>query len=249
MAVQGASLISLLSGGASNTDPDLSLGSTKSSNDLAHQTVNYTTTGVTGITINSAWGFSESTTYTLQLVTGYIILGDGVTEAVLEITGTSGEYTISDTDASFGIQITYDNAAAVDSSKTFTVANPLENLFNNVSSAQSATGIEEYRCIYLENNGTKDLDLLLSLPNSGAVEDYKIGFDGGGVNATAVSISDENTAPLGVIFTAPSEPSTLDVSLTIGQYIAIWIQRILQPNNIYNKNPSKFSMLVDMSHV
>lgn len=107
-------------------------------------------------------------------------------------------------------------------------------LFDTVSSAESAAGDTEYRCIYVKNtNGTTALTSaklwIVTDANPGNIE---IALAGEGKNGTAETVADESTAPVGESFsnaaTINSKANGLSLGdLSAGDYYAFWIKRII----------------------
>lgn len=109
----------------------------------------------------------------------------------------------------------------------------LQNLFDNVSSAEAAAGNTNYRCLYVQNtNGvdtlTAALTFFAAIP---AVTGIAMGLDPAGINGTATTIATEDDAPAGVSFTTPQDAgSALPIgNLTAGDFQAIWLRRIVAP--------------------
>lgn len=82
------------------------------------------------------------------------------------------------------------------------------NLFDDVSGAESAAGDIEYRGIYIRNNdGTRtlvDARIYISALTSSADTELDIAIDGGAVDATMETIANESTAPSGETFSRPT---------------------------------------------
>ena len=109
----------------------------------------------------------------------------------------------------------------------------LENLFDNVSSADASAGETNYRCLYVENtNGSDTLTAALTFfQATPAVTGIGMGLDPAGKNGTATTIANEDAAPAGVSFTTPTDAgSGLNLTdLTAGDFYAIWLRRIVAP--------------------
>lgn len=114
----------------------------------------------------------------------------------------------------------------------------LENLFDNVSSAESSSGDTEYRCIYIHNaHATLALTspkvwIQQETPSADSVID--IGLDPAGVGdgsttGVATTVVDEQTAPAGVTFTHPTtEGGGLAIAdIPAGQSAALWLRRTI----------------------
>lgn len=107
----------------------------------------------------------------------------------------------------------------------------LENLFDNVSSADASAGETNYRCIYVENTNATDsltsaVTFFQAVPS---VTGIAMGLDAAGLNGTATTIANEDSAPAGVSFTTPEVAgSGLDLTtLAAGDSYAIWVRRVV----------------------
>jgi hypothetical protein len=110
----------------------------------------------------------------------------------------------------------------------------LHNLFDVVSSVETAAGDVEYRCLYVHNaHATLTLQgakiwIQTQTPNSQSA--VAIALGAAAVNATETAVANESTAPGGgVTF---SEPANEGAALTIGdippgQHKAIWVRRTI----------------------
>ena len=104
------------------------------------------------------------------------------------------------------------------------------DLFDDISGNENADSDVEYRCVYVENGHatlTAQSSVLYISAETAGGADIAIGLDPAGVDGTATTIADEDTAPVGVTFTAPTTEGTgLSIGdLTPGQSQAIWIRR------------------------
>ena len=113
------------------------------------------------------------------------------------------------------------------------VDNTLHNLFDLVTTAEAAAGSISYRCIYVKNeNATLTLAntvlfIQADTPNTDSSIEIAIGTSV--INGSELSIVDENTAPVGPVFTgavgSDFGPSIGDLPADSTQ--AIWIKRII----------------------
>lgn len=120
--------------------------------------------------------------------------------------------------------------------------NVLQNLFDNVSSSERASGTVEYRCFYLRNNHpTESLTLasvFVASNTPSPTTHVDIGIDPVGVGdgtstGVAVTTPDEETAPVGVDFDHSPEPVDSGTGLPVGSpstlgpgdAIAVWVRR------------------------
>lgn len=141
-------------------------------------------------------------------------------------TGAAGDTTAGTAAGSLGKYI----------STTAVSAGPLNNIFDDVSGAESSAGDDEYRCIFvLNNHGSLTLQNAVVWIESqvGSGADITIGLDPAGVtakgsaSAQAADIATEGDAPAGVSF---SNPTTKGGGLSIGNIAAgscqaIWYKR------------------------
>ncbi len=112
----------------------------------------------------------------------------------------------------------------------------LNNLFDNISGDENASGIIDYRCLFVHNNHAsltlQSAVVWMSAEVSGGASGA-IALDGSGVvtkgaTGQAQSIANETTAPTGLSFSAPT---TKGAGLAIGDIAAgscqaIWVKRM-----------------------
>lgn len=148
-----------LSGGAANTDPDASLGGVRSSERVYSQS----TTGltdVTGVTIEYAAGNAEGAgTLAFDIETTSLTWtpNGGTAGAAVDVSE-GGLFTIrAGADAGLLLVDVTPSALPIgDESDSITVANIANELFDDVSKAESFAGDVEYRCIYVTNTHPTD---------------------------------------------------------------------------------------------
>ncbi len=109
----------------------------------------------------------------------------------------------------------------------------VENLFDNVSGAESTAGDTEYRGFYVRNNhGSltwQDVGVWISTETPSADSLIDLALAGEGVNVTMETIANESTAPVGETFTHITSEGT---RLVIGdipstQFMGIWVKRVI----------------------
>ncbi len=118
------------------------------------------------------------------------------------------------------------------------VGTPLNNLWDDVSDVEAASGDTEYRCFYVKNtNGTDTLSAVAAYiasntPSSDTT--FTIGLDPAGISGTATTIANESTAPAGVTFsTAANSGAALAIgNLDAGEYQAIWMKRVVDADAV-----------------
>ena len=111
------------------------------------------------------------------------------------------------------------------------VSASLHGLFDAVTGSESSSGDIEYRCIYVKNShATLTLFNAVAFIQSNtpsASTSCDIGLGSAAIGAEEQTVVNENSAPAGVSFSAPSSYSSgLAIGdLAPGQHKAIWIQR------------------------
>jgi len=111
------------------------------------------------------------------------------------------------------------------------VSTAVDALFDAVAAADALAGDVEYRCIYLHNANGADLMtaarvwVAANTPLAGTTLDIGVGTSA--LNGTEQTVANENTAPAGVSFSAPSTAGTgLALgNIPFGQHRAIWLRR------------------------
>jgi hypothetical protein len=107
----------------------------------------------------------------------------------------------------------------------------LHNLFDQVSGDESLAGDIEYRCIYVHNgHGSLSLQnavVWIDTNTPSTDTTVAIALAGEGLNGTAETVANENTAPAGESFTSPATKGAgLSLgTIPAGQHYAIWIRR------------------------
>lgn len=106
------------------------------------------------------------------------------------------------------------------------------SLFDDVTGAEEQAGDIEYRCVYVRNSG--DVSALntvvwLSANTADADTTIDMGLGTSAVDGTEQTIANENTAPTGITFTAPStEGAGLSIgTLAAASHKAVWLRRTI----------------------
>lgn len=117
------------------------------------------------------------------------------------------------------------------------VSGVLNNLFDNVTSAEALNGDTEYRCIYVKNtNPTIDLTnakVFISADTASPDTSFEIGLGTSGKNTVEQTIPSEGSVPVGIVFSAPTTAATgLDIGVLEknGGYFPIWLKRKINAN-------------------
>ena len=105
------------------------------------------------------------------------------------------------------------------------------DLFDPVTGDEADSGDIEYRCIYVKNtNGTIPLGsprvfILTNTPST--FTDIEIGLGVSAIDGVEPSVADENSAPVGVVFSLANGYSNglAFPTLSPGQYKAVWLRR------------------------
>lgn len=146
-------------------------------------------------------------------------------------TGNSSVTTNTNPNAALGGQM-----GVNDEAKILTSNNSLNNLFDDINKAENFAGTTDYRCVYVHNDTAEvgalfaNSEIFLTGTSYASIE---LGVEPAGKNSVTVTAADENTAPTGIVFSAPSDSSPLQLSATQldpGDWIAMWIKRTA--NNI-----------------
>jgi len=119
-------------------------------------------------------------------------------------------------------------------SSTEVTDNSLNNIFDDVSGSESLPGDTEYRCIYLYNNhGTltaQNVRIYISSNTTSADDTWTIGLGTSAINGTEQGpLADENTAPSGVTFSAPTDYAggLASADIPAGQHRSVWYKRVV----------------------
>lgn len=222
----------------------------------ANQVLSQTATGITtltGVTINDACGNAEgvgSLYYSASAKTLSWTPYGGAAGTAVNVS-VSGDYAIEGYGNSGLLMVTVVAASLPGSSVTnsITVANRTETIFDDVTKDESYAGVTRYRCLYLKNvsSDAKKAVKLYIADNTPGADTVSIGLDPAGVNGTAATIANENTAPAGVTFTAPT---TVGEALSIGDlaanaYYPFWIKELVPAGVTEQTDANTFRLAVN----
>lgn len=118
-------------------------------------------------------------------------------------------------------------------SSTEVVDNTLHNLFDEVTGDEHTAGETNYRCIYFKNNSAEtayNAKLWIESNSTGAESSITIGLDLAGLDGTADTIANEDTAPSPAVTfsTADGQSNALQLGdVPAGQVYGIWIKRVI----------------------
>ena len=229
-------------GGGSNSTVTASIGGAISSARVLNQSATAPSL-ITGVTIDDAMGNVDgigtlsytASTYSLSWTpyTGAATVSPVNVSAGGKFFIQGGSYNAG------GLAVTVVNASLPSSntSESITVATLPNKLFADVTKAESASGVTKYHCFALKNTHASMSMLNVKSwieANTPGADTISIGLDPltagtGSVGPTA--IANENTAPSGVTFVAPSyaeDPYVLSLgTLTYGLCRFIWLKQIV----------------------
>jgi len=228
----------MLSGGASNADPDLSLGGTISSTKLTGQTITLLGGDFTGISIVDGSGVEtagildyNNTAKTLK----FKKFGgaDPTTEQTAYFTG-DGYYVVGnfEGDQMITVYCTFASLPASQQQKTIdTVTNISQNLFNNVTEQESLGGIVKYRHLYIKNTYSSQILVTLFIGKQFTGLDYlEIGAAQLISGVTDELLTNDETAPQNVTFINPTlESDGLSFLINVGESCGFYIKRTVTP--------------------
>jgi hypothetical protein len=105
------------------------------------------------------------------------------------------------------------------------------SIFDDVTGAEETAGDTEYRCVYLRNVGDQTAEnikvWLTDTADSGTI--IAIALGGEGVNGTAETIANENTAPSGESFSTPTTEGggLAPANIPASQHYPLWFRRTI----------------------
>ncbi len=105
------------------------------------------------------------------------------------------------------------------------------SIFDDVASAEAAAGDTEYRCIYVKNTHAtltyQGAKIWIQTQTPSADTAIALALGGEGLNGTAETVANENTAPVGETFSAPSSfAGGLTIgNLAPGDSYPVWVRR------------------------
>lgn len=194
-----------LSGGTGNTDPNASLGGDVSTERIQSQTATGIS-NVTGVAIDYAGGNATGNgtltwTEPANTLTWTPPSGTIGTAVAIDIAA-NAKYTIKGGGSNPGyinVSTTFGSLPTTTQSDTIACANVANELFDDVSKAESYTGDSEYRCWYYKNTHPADpfLDVIVFIPTGTTPGTLSFGKDpagvGNGVTRTISSLTRVST--------------------------------------------------------
>lgn len=116
--------------------------------------------------------------------------------------------------------------------------NVKNDLFSNTTPAQASAGTDAYRGIYVMNHdgalAAQDIRCYISTGTGSADDELDIAIADEAVNVTIETIANEETAPVGPVFSHPTTyAGGLQLNgatgLTAGSYKGLWIRKTTNP--------------------
>ena len=224
-----------LSGGVANSDPDLSLGGDRSLiTEVTDQT--FTASIIPGTTVHNAAGNPDGvgsldfnfTNNTLQW-TPLNGLTDGPVNLSLFDDDVLFTLNPEQTEGQLVCSIVAASLPGSDDDQNITIATLLNNLFQDITAIEASIGHANYRGLYVENIGALPVKIAVYVRNPTTGSDVlSAGWDAAG---TMVTIVDEHTAPLGIVFDAAYSPydESVIANLDPAEYLGLWIRHAVQP--------------------
>lgn len=257
--INAANLQFRLSGGAGNSNPNLSLGGAMSSSVMTSQNAS-ALSSIPGVTINFAGGISvgvnnyvrhsyANNVHTLELQDGL----DGVYGPGVDVSAGGTFFLSGQNRGSLAVTVAPGNLPTSASVvNPFTVTNIKNNLFDDVLKVDALNGAVDYRCVYLYNTHPTEAFLQVgvygygSSGNPAAAGDlFYVGADPAGAGngsstGVAATIANENAAPAGVTFSSPIITAPLILgAIQPGEARALWLRRNV-PAALYAVTPDDY---------
>lgn len=140
------------------------------------------------------------------------------------VSAAAGDTTAGTANTSLGDQV----------STTQITDNVIDNLFDDVSSAEASAGDTEYRCFFVHNNHATDSALNMTIAVQSEVSGgASITLATDNIGATAKGSGSAQAAAIGAEGTAPSGVGTFGAgpltigTLSAGQVFGIWVKRVV----------------------
>lgn len=240
-----------LSGGAGNTDPDLSLGGIMSSEQVLSQSSS-NNSPLAGVSYLDGFGNPQNVG-DVELEAGPILRWVPTGDAFLNEADVSANGTYSLHAIGGGVIIVDVVTASLGTpplSQTITISNQTNELFDDIPSDESWNGSTDYRCIFITNtHGTLTFNTVkvwIEQQPLGA-DVLRLGYNSAKKNNDAETVGSETTAPSGsVVFgTHEDEAGAIDLSaLAAGDRWPIWVERTIAAETIIGSKTNVFRLTV-----
>lgn len=247
-----------LSGGASNTDINSSLGGVVSTSEMGTNTVTYTSVTIPGITLVDSAGLKNNGAIGELTVRDsgarvYYVKPNGEQPSTInefDITGADGEYVIPCEEGDASIIIDVVNASIGADQFDIAIEQILvsPNLFANVLEAEAQAGSKKYRHLYIKNTDAASISVGMYVKsNYNGLDVLAIGFFSLVSGGTDVELVDENTAPVSVNFKTPINIDDAEVlTLNSGEYLGVYFRREVSALSDVSISPSSAVIFIEL---
>lgn len=165
----------------------------------------------------------------------------GAQSADGQIITTSGTYTIGGPSGILVVSVVTGILPSIYKVESLLITDTINAVFDDVSPNMALDGFIQYRCLYLYNAHPTLAIMSPKLfvsgqpagPNQIAIGVDPAGVGDGATTGVATTIANENTAPVGVTFSAPATASSGIAlpNIPAGQSIAVWQRRSVPMNS------------------
>lgn len=226
-----------LSGGASNSDPDASLGGVQSTEKLVGQVPVYNGAALSGVTLIDSTEVTsldvKFNTFSGQKISIKLTTDADYTNAPEVDISVDGQYIIPHANGAQTLTILV-VAASLPGSTSYAVIGAtdiMHNLFDTVPSSDSEVGAVNYRHFYIENISGALFSMYLIINAQFNGFDYlEIGIENPDGLADDTLLADESTPPPGVVFSAPSSIDSAQlIDMAAAGMVGIFLKRTVLP--------------------
>ena len=248
-----------LSGGVSNTDPNLSLGGVVSTTPVIGNIVTYDSSTVSGVTLKDSIGASVVTRYlhfelaTLSLAVMETVSGVPVVADYVDIS-VNGDYTITSPEGNTSVNITVVSSSlpAGDVVAAAITSTPIsQNLYQNVLALESKTGSVKYRHLYLKNESASIRTInLFILKNYLSLNVLRFGHYNDGIPLQVPVdplLDDELSKPIVTTFNNPNSSAEGQVVImNPGDYVGVYFERTVLANSAIQVTADIAGLMVEI---
>lgn len=223
-----------LSGGASNSDPDLSLGGVESTVKLYGQTPVFVAAAPAGITLIDSASDNGGTLVSLADKTAYWQKDGSASGGTAVSITTDDQYTLDSFEEDDYVTISV-VAASLQTVQTLnsavTVTDIANNLYNDVLEPEALSGSVKYRHFYIKNLSIDDIKIRMYVKQQlTGLDVLEFGFSTTTSGTPDAILTDEDTAPVGVSFDSPSPYNYTPVlNILAGESIGVFLKRTVRP--------------------
>ena len=226
-----------LSGGGSNTDPNLSLGGVLSTTEISGNNLTWDVSAISGITLLDSLGGDGSAIGTLYFIFATTELGiektGGLTKDVnfYQDISVDGDYIVESPEGGLNIAVSIVAASlpVADELQVISAAKINPNLFDQILEPEANSGSTKYRHIYLVNNTAASITFGLYLEKNYSTQ-TTLSMALSTVDPSE-SIPDELTEPtqIGVFSTPTNIEEATSITLAAGAKKGVFFRRVVAP--------------------